>query len=251
MSKRLAIFIITIVALLPMAAVRRRAVSPPSCAPTVTLTASQISACYGERVSVVWSASDPTARVSIPGVGTSLPAYGNTIVQMLGIPITFTAVATNNCGLGRPVVFTVGYTRPASGVINGATQLSAGSTSQFTFTVNDATAWTLSSALNNPLNPASGAGTGAFTSTYTASVSGEDTLSLRLDNSCSSPVVVSHFVNVVASSTPPPPTSTQPPPPPSSGNLRCCDGTISPTCTCADKRGCCSSHRGVCDARCP
>jgi hypothetical protein len=29
--------------------------------------------------------------------------------------------------------------------------------------------------------------------------------------------------------------------------LRCCDGTLSPTCTsCANKQGCCSGHKGVC-----
>src|ERR1051326_2190297 len=41
--------------------------------------------------------------------------------------------------------------------------------------------------------------------------------------------------------------STPPPPPPPSGTLRCCDGTLSPTCTsCANKQGCCSKHGGVC-----
>jgi hypothetical protein len=30
------------------------------------------------------------------------------------------------------------------------------------------------------------------------------------------------------------------------GSVRCCDGTISPTCTCGDLQGCCSHHRGVC-----
>lgn len=33
----------------------------------------------------------------------------------------------------------------------------------------------------------------------------------------------------------------------SSGALRCCDGSISPSCTCAgSRRGCCSHHGGVC-----
>jgi hypothetical protein len=32
----------------------------------------------------------------------------------------------------------------------------------------------------------------------------------------------------------------------SGGALRCCDGSISPTCACPGHRGCCSHHGGVC-----
>jgi hypothetical protein len=31
------------------------------------------------------------------------------------------------------------------------------------------------------------------------------------------------------------------------GSLRCCDGMLSPTCTCSGShQGCCSHHGGVC-----
>ncbi|HEX4334662.1 MAG TPA: hypothetical protein VH062_02045 [Polyangiaceae bacterium] len=53
---------------------------------------------------------------------------------------------------------------------------------------------------------------------------------------------------------------TPPPPPPAraratavsddddgDGSLRCCDGMLSPTCTCSGShQGCCSHHGGVC-----
>lgn len=42
--------------------------------------------------------------------------------------------------------------------------------------------------------------------------------------------------------TPPPP---KPAVPKKSGQVRCCDGTLSPTCTTV-RRGCCSQHGGVC-----
>ena len=38
-----------------------------------------------------------------------------------------------------------------------------------------------------------------------------------------------------------------PPDDPPPRSVKCCDGTLSPTCVCCGKlRGCCSRHKGVC-----
>lgn len=49
------------------------------------------------------------------------------------------------------------------------------------------------------------------------------------------------------------PKPVSPPPPPAaapvrggSGRAKCCDGSVSPSCSCGGGRGCCSHHGGVC-----
>ena len=44
-----------------------------------------------------------------------------------------------------------------------------------------------------------------------------------------------------------PPSAPTPNPQDPDRPLLCCDGTLSPTCTCSGpRRGCCSRHKGVC-----
>lgn len=239
MNKTTSVLLVLISAI-PMLAFRHRAVAPPVCTAIVSLNASQPTACYGDRVSITWKASDPTAQVSIPGIGNFLPASGNAFIQILGVT-ALTALARNACGTGQSVTLTIPLTPMASGSMDGPTSVNQGTAAQFSFTVADAVAWDLSSALGNSFAPTAGAGSGSFFTTYTATTPGNDSVSLRVSNICSEQAFVSRNVQVGTISTPPPPQ------PPSTGYLRCCDGTFSPTCTsCANKQGCCSHHGGVC-----
>ncbi|HEX3111202.1 MAG TPA: hypothetical protein VHU41_19015, partial [Thermoanaerobaculia bacterium] len=65
----------------------------------MTITSSSSAVCANESVRLSWTASDPSAVVSIDGVGANLPSAGNAVVP---IPqaTTFNATAKSACGGG-------------------------------------------------------------------------------------------------------------------------------------------------------
>lgn len=219
---------------------RRRAVAPSGAvvcaAPTLTISLSSSRACSGTPVTLSWQASDSAASVRIDGLGTGLASSGS-----FTIGSTFTTIysgqASTACGAGDEAtsVLTIvpevrtSLTAPASVQTGGGTTL--------TLTVTNATGWSISSALGNTISPASGSSTGSFGVTYLAAHAGNDVITLSATNNLCAPTIKSAPITV----------GTSPPPPPPGGSLRCCDGTLSPTCTsCANKSGCCSHHGGVC-----
>jgi hypothetical protein len=217
---------------------RRRSVRPPGqCArPSLTITISKSSVCPGEQFTVSWTASDVKATVSIDGVGSPLPWSGSAVVST-NFSTAYTGRATNACGTGAEASAPVSVRQGSTALLgSSASSLQQGQTATLTVTVADVSGWSLSSALGNGLSVTSG--TSSRTVTYIATYAGTDTITL-LTTGCGS---MQRTTTIVVNGM-----SSPPPPPPPSGNLRCCDGTISPTCTsCANKRGCCSNHGGVC-----
>ncbi|MEA2465728.1 MAG: hypothetical protein QOJ98_3475 [Acidobacteriota bacterium] len=214
---------------------RRRAITPrggvPLCRiPTLTLSASRSSACSGESIVLTWQASDTAARVTIDGVG-SFPSSGSTTVAATASS-AWSGHATTSCGIGSEAVAVVAIQSAPSASLAGPSSLQRGSSASLSCFLSGTSSWTLSSALRNPIFPSSGSGSGAFSSTYTASSAGFDTVTLAAGGGqCGS---VMRTLNISISE-------------PQSFGLRCCDGTHSPTCfNCAKKQGCCSSHGGVC-----
>src|SRR5437763_4728544 len=212
---------------------RRRAVRPnpaPPCAlPTLLLTFSKTAVCPGESVTLSWQASDPGATVFIVGVGSSLPASGSKIIDTAAAQI-YSGYATNACGAGSATLAEVKLQAGATASVSASpSSIQQGQTTMITVSVANIGSWTLSSTLGNGLSAS--AGTTSRAVTYTGTRSGSDMITLATTGGCGS-LQRTTFISVAA---------------PASGNLRCCDGTLSPTCTsCANKQGCCSSHGGVC-----
>lgn len=241
-AKRLIVSLIAFLALAPYAEGRSRAVRHPCKAPTVTITSSSSAVCANESVRLSWSASDPSAVVTVDGVGTNLPATGSAVVP---IPqgTTFKATAQSACGgAAQASSVTVALRPDASGSISSPTSTTQGTTVSIFISTLNAASWSLTSSLGNGLDPASGSGNGDFSSTYYASLSGTDTLQLKVSGLCGSSAPFQSYYRTVSVNPYTPAPSPQP-----SGYLRCCDGTFSPTCnSCANKQGCCSHHGGVC-----
>jgi hypothetical protein len=220
-------------------AVRRRAAMPPTCTPpSLTITLAKAAACPGEPTTISWQASDPGATVSIGNLSSNLSASGATLISSSTTEI-FTGSARNSCGSGyeSTALLTIleGATAAFDSVPAAVTQ---GTSTFFRITTVNTFSWTLISSLGNTLSATSGTGDVQQMITYTANVAGNDTITLTALGSCGA-APRSAYISV---GTAPPP-----PPPPSSGGLRCCDGTLSPTCfSCANKQGCCSHHGGVC-----
>ncbi|UQA62658.1 hypothetical protein [Polyangium aurulentum] len=58
------------------------------------------------------------------------------------------------------------------------------------------------------------------------------------------PLLACFLLGLASAATAEPPPS---PPPDPDRPLLCCDGTLSPSCTCnGPRKGCCSHHKGVC-----
>src|ERR1051326_1304964 len=206
--------------------------------PSVTLQLSRGSVCPGESVTLSWQASDPAASVAIPGVGANLPFAGSTIIGST-TSLVYSARATNSCGSGPDATAVLNIQATASGSINASpSSIQQNGSATIAITVSNAASWSLSSSLGNPLSPLSGVSSAAMVA-YTGSRAGTDTITLTVNGQSCGAVHRSTSITVNP--------STPPPPPPPSGTLRCCDGTLSPTCTsCANKQGCCSKHGGVC-----
>jgi hypothetical protein len=212
---------------------RRRAVGPhlPTCSiPSLALTTNKTSACAREPVTLTWQASDSSARVTIDGVGGSLPASGSTVVES-AFSSAYSARAATACGTGNEAVVVVTLRPGASATLSAPAAMQRGGHANVSIFLTNTSSWSLSSTLRNTLSPSSGSGSGGFTSGYTASSAGNDTVTLSATGTCG-PVTrsISIFIGE----------------PPNQG-LLCCDGTRSPTCfSCSSKQGCCSSHKGVC-----
>jgi len=197
---------------------------------TLSITTSRGSACSGEAVTVSWQASDPAASVTIDGIGAFLTSSGSRAVS-IGSSTAFSGRASTSCGLGDESVAVVSLTNAATASLSGPFSLSLGSSGTISVAMSGASSWTLTSSLGNSLSPSSG--TTNRTVTYTANRTGIDSVTLLTSGGGCGSVTKSITISVTS--------------PPSTGGLRCCDGTRSPTCfDCGNKRGCCSSHGGVC-----
>ncbi|HEX6642780.1 MAG TPA: hypothetical protein VF215_16805 [Thermoanaerobaculia bacterium] len=217
---------------------RRRAVRNPggSCTrPTLTLSASQNSVCGGESTTLSWQSSDPKAKVSIDGIGAFLPASG-TRTTGVSANTAYAGRASNACGAGNEAVTVVSVKPATTASLNGPATVKEGNSATLTVSIAGATSWTLTSSLGNAISPSSG--TSSRSVQYSASRKGTDSITLFASGGGCAPATRSFSISVTAN-------TTTPPPPPS--GLLCCDGTRSPTCfSCASKKGCCSSHGGVC-----
>ena len=228
---------------IPPLHVRRRAAwpgigipgaTPPSvCSvPTFTLTSSRSTACSGEPVTLTWQSSDSASTVSIDGVGTFLPPNGTATVGTSSA-VAYSGRATNSCGTSQEAVVVLDVQQGATGSIFASPsiiQVNGGAT--ITVIVGNSSGWFISSSLGNGLSLRSGSN-GTFTIGYSGTQSGSDVITLSIGGSCGQ-IIRSTTIGVN-------PTTT------GGGHLRCCDGSLSPSCTnCASKQGCCSSHGGVC-----
>jgi len=212
---------------------RRRAVEPrrSTCAiPSLVLTASKSSVCSAESVTLNWQSSDPSARVSIDGIGVGLPASGSTTVNST-VSSAYSGRAANACGTGDEAVAVVSVRSGLFATLSGPSSLQRGATASLSCSLSAAASWSLTSTLHNSISPSSGTQSGAFSSTYTASSKGTDTVTFNANGDCGQ---VTRALSIFISE------------PPNQG-LLCCDGTRSPTCfSCTNKQGCCSGHKGVC-----
>ena len=196
--------------------------------PTLTFTA-PAAVCATESFTLRWQSSNPRARTWIDGLGVRLPATAS--MTFTG-PQSFTGRAWLGCGKGPDRTAAVALQGPPEGSVTpAATSISQGSSTTLDLTTSGASSWVLGSLLGNTITPSSGTGSGAFKATYTGTRSGFDTITLQLVGLCGEGGQHTAGINVIAPS----------------GFLRCCDGTLSPTCRdCNNKQGCCSSHGGVC-----
>jgi hypothetical protein len=224
--------------------VRRRAVR--TCTPaSLTLSTSRDSSCAGEAVTVAWQSSDAAARVTIDGIGTSLPASGDHVVNGTASAV-YSGRAITSCGASDEAVAVVNVRPVPAASLNGPVAISNGDTATLNVAVTGISSWTLVSSLGNGLNPSSG--TSSQNVIYTATQNGIDTLTLSANSNGCAATPRSISISIDA----PPPTGGNPPPsggnpPPGNTGIPCCDGTRSPTCfSCSNQQGCCSSHGGVC-----
>jgi len=220
----------------PARPARRRAVTPapvtPVChVPALTMSTTKTSACSGESVTLNWQASDPAARVTIDGIGSALPATGSTTVSS-AVSSAWSGHATNSCGTGSEAVVVITIQAPASISLFGPATLQRGNSATLSFFLSTTLSWTLTSSLRNPISPSFGTGSGNLSSTYTATSTGTDTVSLGATGGACGSLLRTINISVTE---------------PQNAGLLCCDGTRSPTCfSCSNKQGCCSGHRGVC-----
>lgn len=215
---------------------RRRAVQPrrSTCTiPSLALTASKTSVCSAESVTLDWRSSDPSARVSIDGIGVGLPASGSRSLSST-VSSAYSGRASNSCGTGYEAVAVVNIRSGLFATLSGPSSLQRGATASLSCSMSAMASWSLTSVLHNSISPSSGTRSGAFTSTYTASSKGTDTLTLNATGDCGP---VTRTLSIFISE-------------PANQGLLCCDGTRSPTCfSCSNKQGCCSGHKGVCDCK--
>ena len=208
---------------------RRPTRSDPACPPvSLSISASPRSLCSTGLVTLSWQASDPRARVVLDAIAGIQPASGS--VTLSTGPRTFTGHASLACGAGPAGSVAVTGGALPTGSLSGASSVAQNNSTFLHVTASDTAQWSLASTLGNSISPSQG--TTSQDVLYTASSSGSDTVTLRLTSACGDLATRSIGISIT---------------PVSSGTLRCCDGTLSPTCTnCAHKQGCCSSHGGVC-----
>lgn len=223
----------------PPIPMRRHVVAPVACAlPSLSITLAKSTTCPGEPTTISWHASDSAATVSIGNLSSNLGASGSTIISSPTTEI-FAGSARNTCGPGHESTALLTVQNGATATLDGVpATMTQGTSASFNISTANAYSWTLTSSLGNALSTTSGNGDAHQTVSYTATVTGSDTITLTAAGACGA-APRSATISVG--------TSTQPPPPPPSVGLLCCDGTHSPTCfSCANKQGCCSHHGGVC-----
>jgi hypothetical protein len=226
-------------AVLPLPPKRRRALGVPvACTrPTLLLNLSRSAICSGDTVVLSWQASDPKASVTIDQLGANFPATGSATIGATEARV-YSGRATNGCGTGSEATAVLSILpSPTATLSSSASSVQQGGSATLTLATANATSWTLTSSIGNALSVTSGTTNGQRSVTYTAARPGVDNVALTVIGACGN--ADRAVVITVTSSTPTP----QPP----SGGLRCCDGTLSPSCfSCSSKQGCCSNHGGVC-----
>ncbi len=197
--------------------------------PSLTLTVSRGNACAGEQVTIAWQASHALASVTIDGIGISLPASGSRVVPASASAV-YSGRAITSCGSSDEALAVVTLTPAATALLNGPSSVTTGNNATLSVSVNGVTSWTLSSSRGNSITPSTG--TSSRTVTYDATRTGTDTVTLTTAGGACGNITRTLVISVSE---------------PQNLGLRCCDGTRSPTCfDCGNKRGCCSSHGGVC-----
>jgi hypothetical protein len=173
-------------------------------------------------------------------VGASLSATGSTTVGTTS-STAYSGHAVNSCGSGPEATAVVNIQNGATASLTtSASSVQVNDVATLTATISNASSWSIASFLGNGLVPSSGTSNGTFTINYAAFHGGSDTLTLTANGPCGG---FQRNAAIFVGSPQPTPTPTPTP----SGYLRCCDGTLSPTCTsCANRQGCCSHHGGVC-----
>lgn len=163
--------------------------APPSVAPGATFTASAMSVAGW---SYVWSVSNGTitAGQGTSSVSVSAGTSGQVSLSLqVTVPEGCSATATKQVPIGcaNPTISDLS-------VSPGTIEL--GQSATLTFTISDATSWSLESSLGNMFSASSGSGSGTITIGYDATNdSGTDTVTLTTINACGSasaqvPVVV-------------------------------------------------------------
>jgi hypothetical protein len=161
---------------------RRRAVGKggPPCTsnPTVRLIV-EPTACAGDRVRVLWQASDPNARVHLQGIACDLPASGSTMVTVREAT-TLRAIATT-CGIGPEATATVAI-EPGPEITSFSMEhrmLAPYAITSLHFTYEHATSWSIDGAEAFRDDPLSGGGPfGGSTRVYFASVPAQPVLTI-------------------------------------------------------------------------
>ncbi|HEY0370963.1 MAG TPA: hypothetical protein VGD79_03125 [Thermoanaerobaculia bacterium] len=212
----------------PPLAGRRRSVGAvrPCTLPSLSITASRGSACAGESVTIAWSASHPSASVTIDGIGAGLPATGIRTITTNAATI-YSGRATTSCGASNEALALVTVTSGATASLTGPSSIQSGRTGTLSVLISAASSWTLSSFLRNSIAPSTGTASG--TATYSANRTGTDTVTLTTTGGVCGNLMRTLTITISE--------------PPSTGGIRCCDGTHSPTCT-SCTQGCCSGHGG-------
>src|SRR5438067_1341954 len=184
LKRSFSIAVIGLSLIAPIAEARSRAVKHPCKAPTVTITSSSAAVCANESVRLSWYASDPSAVVSVDGVGGNLSATGSAVVPVPQAT-TFKASAKSACGgLSPAASVSVAMNPNPSGSISAPSSTNQGTDVSIFISALNASSWSLTSSLGNGLSPASGSGNGDFSSTYYASASGTDSLQLKVLGLC-------------------------------------------------------------------
>jgi hypothetical protein len=226
----IALAVVLLLSVVLLGARRRPARSDPVCQPvSLSLTTSPRTVCAsGGVVTLSWQASDPRATVVIDGMSGTYASSGS--VAVTTGPRTFTGHASLACGAGPAATTTVTAATQPSGSLDGVSSIAQNDTGTLHVLAADTAQWSLSSSLGNPISPS--VGTMSQDVSYSARNAGTDTVTLRLSSACGDQSLRNHLVTIT---------------PVSQGFLRCCDGTLSNSCTsCANKQGCCSHHGGVC-----
>lgn len=242
MNRRLLLAPLLVLALFATGMRRRPSQSGECPVPIVGLSTFPTTVCPGQPFTLRWSTTDPRARVTIEGLASDLGPFGAR--EITDGRRTFNARAALACVTGPIAHLEV----PSGGAAIRAAEsvVPLNRTTTLDVTVDGNSAWTVSSSLGNPIDPAAGSGSTGLT--YFASRSGTDTVILNAASTCFGTMQRTVVVTVTAAPAPVPqpqpvPVPQPQPQPQPGGTIRCNDGTISPSYTTCHS-GCCSGHGG-------